>query len=274
MNNKTIFYHIALTDEVSSWIYVFLDQMRELTDSNLLQKTNKIFICAVGNKSNIQIISEYVQLFCNIYHKDIIFNYIEKPYDDDELLNINQSTKVIVEDFTLDIIWNYVKNLNENEHIMYMHSKGITGVKRLIENEEQKSYFSFLCVQNWRKFLEWGVIENYEKCCNALTTHDTAGVNWSFWPTPHYSGNFWWANSDYLKTLSDPKNGDWWINIRNTKYSSLTYLPDRLKDELWIGSNNPKFFSLYDHPMPPPHSNLGQTIIKRTEYCDEGKNNA
>ena len=49
---------------------------------------------------------------------------------------------------------------------------------------------------------------------------------------PHFSGNFWWANSDYLKNL--PK-------ITTENYAELN------RGEFWILSNTDKVYSIEDN---------------------------
>ena len=61
------------------------------------------------------------------------------------------------------------------------------------------------------------------------------GVDWTTDPDPHYSGNFWWANSNYLKTL--PK-----VQTLN-KQNSPRVITLRHNAEMYIGMNpevNPK----------------------------------
>lgn len=95
--------------------------------------------------------------------------------------------------------------------VWYIHSKGVT------QTGEVKAR-----VEDWRLYMEHFVIEKHALCIESLRDHDVCGVNWSLLPKPHFSGNFWWARSDYIKTL--PKIID--LNWAN-----------RVTPELWIGMN-------------------------------------
>jgi hypothetical protein len=50
--------------------------------------------------------------------------------------------------------------------------------------------------------MEYFLVEHAEKCIEKLNQgHTTVGILYSKSPTPHYSGNFWWAKTSYLRTL-------------------------------------------------------------------------
>jgi hypothetical protein len=87
------------------------------------------------------------------------------------------------------------------------------------------------------------LVEEYKNCISILDEkYDTVGCDYSidldqrifngyhpYPPPPHYSGNFWWANSNYLKTL--PK-----LCIQP---------PERNAPEFWLFQNNPNFYNLH-----------------------------
>ena len=70
-------------------------------------------------------------------------------------------------------------------------------------------------------------LSDFKKGCEVC--YDVCGVDWRTDPVPHFSGNFWWANSDYLKTL--PK-----INTLN-RLDSKIVLTLRHNAEMYIGMN-------------------------------------
>lgn len=87
----------------------------------------------------------------------------------------------------------------------------------------------------WRSFLSNFNLKNYNNLINHLQHgYDTAGVDIRTNPTTHYSGNFWWANSSYIKTLPIPKA---------QKFKSFS---ERYWAEFWLCSNNGKFFDNYN----------------------------
>ena len=77
------------------------------------------------------------------------------------------------------------------------------------------------------------LVEQSEHCLSQLPHYDIIGVNWrDLPPVPHFCGNFWYASTQYLRTLADfdhyyehPR-----YQIRDTIDSK------RLGCEFWIGS--------------------------------------
>ena len=86
------------------------------------------------------------------------------------------------------------------------------------------------CVNDWRKYMEYFIIENYESCLVILDKYDACGVNLCSNPTKHFSGNFWWSTSEYIKKLTDLKDID-----RGHRWNA----------EFWIGSGEGRLFGLY-----------------------------
>jgi len=71
----------------------------------------------------------------------------------------------------------------------YLHLKGVFSERQ------------YPNVGNWRKYMQYFVVERHQECIAALRTHDVCGVNWQRHPWPHFSGNFWWATAEYIRTL-------------------------------------------------------------------------
>jgi hypothetical protein len=88
------------------------------------------------------------------------------------------------------------------------------------------------------------VIKEWERCVKALENNDAAGGFYVEDPK-HFQGNFWWANSDYLKNL--PK-------ITAENYAELN------RGEFWILSQTDKVYPL-----------LGVTPVDMYQnyYCKE-----
>lgn len=117
---------------------------------------------------------------------------------------------------TLQLIEDEINKTDENIKILYLNSLGVTG--------------NSIYKQSWRGYLSYFNIEQWSECIKALDNgYDTCGVDWRTDPVPHYSGNFWWANSSYLKTL--PK-----IQTLN-KQDSPRVLTLRHNAEMYIGMN-------------------------------------
>lgn len=116
----------------------------------------------------------------------------------DELAKLYQITVTIVaEDCgqweypTLEYLRQQVSTLTEPAAIGYIHLKG-AGRPHYAE------------VADWRRLMEFFIIDNYQHCVKWLARdHNVVGCNWTpvSWIKPHFSGNFWWAESQYIKTL-------------------------------------------------------------------------
>jgi hypothetical protein len=101
--------------------------------------------------------------------------------------------------------------------------------------------------------MEYFVLENWRSCVTCLEGHDTVGVQWTTVPRPHYSGNFWWADSRYLRRLPRPDE-----------------LPeaarrDRRGAEFWIGCGGPRAKCLHNF-----NRDLYLAAVEREEYSQYG----
>jgi len=72
--------------------------------------------------------------------------------------------------------------------ILYLHTKGIT-------NPSQN-------VMAWVDYMLYFLVDNHKICIDLLDIFDTVGCNLQEQPKKHYSGNFWWADSSYIKNLN------------------------------------------------------------------------
>lgn len=101
--------------------------------------------------------------------------------------------------------------------ILYFHSKGITKPDSIP-------------ARDWRRFLLHFNVDRWEDNV-ALLEHgfDTVGVNLLEEPFLHYSGNFWWSKSGYIKTLRE-----------------LPRFMNRHYAENWICTNNPRACEVFN----------------------------
>jgi hypothetical protein len=95
-----------------------------------------------------------------------------------------------------------------NTKVLYVHTKGISYPKG------DSRYEPGL---DWINYMLHFLCEKSEHCLKLLDTHDVAGCNFSESPQPHFSGNFWWATTKYLKSLdtallTDKMSAEWWLH--------------------------------------------------------------
>ena len=125
---------------------------------------------------------------------------------------------------TLDLIKLYCGGLKEQHKILYLHTKGV-------------SYERNECIDDWVDYMTYFCLERWHYCSTALNMFDTCGVDLVKQPALHYSGNFWWAKSDYIKKLKRPREIE-------------TVLDERHKAEFWICSEEGKHLCLHNSNIP------------------------
>jgi hypothetical protein len=98
---------------------------------------------------------------------------------------------------------------NPNTYILYIHNKGSTN---RICNGINGQYY-------WRQLMNYWNITRFQDNINYLKKgFMTTGINYI---NNHYSGNFWWANTNYLRNLN-----------------SIISNKNRLNAELWLLDKN------------------------------------
>ena len=217
MKKIAVFYHAWAPEHSSAWCLLVDEQIKNLIQSNLRYNA-KIFCCINSKQANI------------------IKNYIEQ-YDFIEILECSEDERQY-EAFTLKHLYDFCKTNENYDHVLYFHTKGIRHFSHTAELNVIKN------VNSWRRFLEYGTITKWRECIAMLQAHDVAGINFHLHPRKHFQGNFWWATSQYIKTLESPLSN---------KFADESFCHpnaiDRVSCEMWIGSGNPKWFSIYNYPF-------------------------
>ena len=165
-------------------------------------------------KSGLSILDEMIQSISetrlideldNIYIINIGIPIEEKRYANKKISVIQFSDKThMFENCTINLLHEFCK-LNPNASILYLHTKGITysGTNRNIEH--------------WRQMMMYWMVDQHETCISKLLEYDTVGCNCLNMPLLHYSGNFWWANAEYINQLdkiykmSYRHSGEFWL---------------------------------------------------------------
>jgi hypothetical protein len=189
---------------IGNYQEVFDEIYQILIKSNLKNFLNQINICIVGPD-------------------DLKF-----PFDSKIKLYRNNDNSV-GEFFTLQKIEQRSKQFKDNLKILYLHTKGVT-----TPNNQ--------CIIDWRKYMTYFNVVKYQDCLDSLNSYDACGVDFFEEPAKHFSGNFWWVNSNYIKTLPS-------INeISNLNYPSV--LTTRHNAEFWLGMGKGKFKNLWSSNIP------------------------
>lgn len=179
---------------------IFDEIYSQIIESNLINQVGSINLCIVGQGDLM------------IQENDKI-----KIYQDSDISS--------GEFFTLDLLKTFSDSVEKNHKILYLHTKGVTTP----DNS---------CIEDWRKYMTFFNINQYEKCLYSLNQYDSCGVDLVNDPTLHYSGNIWWANSSYIKKLP---------TINEIKFPKTPpILSIRHNAEFWIGMGNGNLKSLWN----------------------------
>lgn len=157
----------------------------------------------------------------------VYINNIGEPLDEEKYTNINK--KIIVGNFSEDstLFENATmkqiiafSKIHHDYNILYLHTKGVS---------YKPDHYFFPGIVSWINYMLFCLVENSDKCIKLLNNYDTVGVNIKEHDENpiHYSGNFWWAKSSYLKNLSP-----------------LSF-KDKYDCEFLTLSKNPKYFNIF-----------------------------
>ena len=161
--------------------------LENMVEMVLRQEFDKIFVVNIGEPVNI------------VHPKIQVIEYSKNIYS-----------------FELETI-NLIRTFSENQEcdVLYLHTKGIT--------------HNHTNIKDWVTMMLYFLVEKTEECVEKLKEYDTVGCNlYLYYPRgcrSHYSGNFWWAKTSYLRTLPylsiiSRHDAEWWVmsNHRNKSY--------------------------------------------------------
>lgn len=197
--NKTIYYHYFCTDKSFNILSKTLD---EILESNLYNKIDKLHINITGENSQEHINSIQTKL-TNQFTKINLHQYINQElreymdsFTSSEIKNNHRLSmgKSGIELDTLKLMYNQVLTLKNLSNILYIHGKGS------VHSGAHKGA-QFNSREDWRLEMSNTVITNWRKCQNDLKTKPHTGPRLY---KNHYSGNFWWSTSEYIKSLQCP----------------------------------------------------------------------
>jgi hypothetical protein len=216
-----IFFHVYLK---SGYTHILLNKFKKFKASGLYEKTNKIYLPLFGDDFDSH--SEFLNELKDVYPK-IEYSLIT-----------NQEFKN--EPDTLNFMLKKANEYSSNTPMLYLHTKGLSYTHPIMKRN----------VEAWVRYLDLFVINKWEECVKALEENDAAGGLYVYQDPKHFSGNFWWANSDYLKTL--PRLNSHNINQYN-------------RGEFWILSNTDKVYSVQDNTPQDRYQNY---VMNENDFPD------
>lgn len=166
-----------------------------------------------------------IAIFFHIWKVNQWMNIYQEVHEALEKSSLSRVSDLMIDSFsnngslfefpTLRMLHHFSK-LYKDYFILYVHTKGVS--KPGNTN-----------VDLWRKDMIHNSIYNWDKNIEALNNYDTIGIRYRNKPSPHWSGNFWWARSDYIATLPDVEEAVQWRR------------EIRFKAEAWVFSSNPRY---------------------------------
>jgi hypothetical protein len=197
------FFHIAQIG--GSWEWVHKELWNKLHTSGLYTATERIYVNIVGtNGEPPKVISEILL--------------------DPKVIVTTMPDAGVFEYPTLAKLQHVALDMREPFYVYYIHTKGATTASHPHEENKNGAYW-------WNQYIAHYTIirwrDNVEKLDEG---YEATGVEWRVAPLIHFSGNFWWASSDYILRLPP---GEVWQSQRPG---------DRIMAEMYIGAANPKYY--------------------------------
>lgn len=174
VNNKiTIFWHICA---INNWVEIVDDQFLTLQRSGLLNDCEEILVTFLGNRKYADcLLKKNEKIRLKNFHEDI------KKYERICINDIGEWSKI------------------NDSLVFYFHTKGVSKPE-FKEN-----------IWKWRKMMEYFLIDGYKSCLEHLQNNDVVGLSLCNVGTEasifgeshkwHFSGNFWWSKTEYIKKL-------------------------------------------------------------------------
>lgn len=193
-----IFFHVYLKNDFS---HILLNKFKKFKASGLYEKANKIYLTLFGDIEQHQ---EFLSDLKDLYIKIEYVNITNKEFNN--------------EADTLNFMIKKAEGYEKNTPMLYVHTKGASHTHPILKKN----------INAWVRYLDLYTINKWEECVDALENNDAAGGFYVEDPK-HFQGNFWWANSSYLKNLPRVNN----LNITHLN-----------RGEFWILSNTDKVYAL------------------------------
>jgi hypothetical protein len=174
MHNINIFYHVFC---VNNWQELCKEQFADVYKSGLYDRCYKMHIGVVGTKTEID----------KFY---LWFPQMIKEYTSVNKIEMRNSTENCFEYTTLFWLKEYC-DINDT-YVLYFHTKGIS----IPMHSEDR-----MLAEDWKNCMMHFNILKWQDCIKKLDEGvDCCGI--CYRKRKNFLGNFWWANSNYIKKLT------------------------------------------------------------------------
>ena len=207
-----LFYHIYCGP--NDWEGIVSEQLSIIKMSGLWKKINKFFITIIG--------SEYEQEKIKELFKEVSYEIVYAS-DDASCFEFPSLERM--------------KELSGQEkfYAVYIHTKGASySRKEKFDSITHNDWnWKLRQLMNWRMLMNYFVLYKWNIAVNALNEgYQAYGILKRNLPCPHFSGNFWWSNSELIKSAvnidvdfkKDRYNAEFWI-LSGCKETEKIYSP-------------------------------------------------
>lgn len=197
-----IFFHVYLKNEFS---HILLSKFKKFKASGLYDRADKIYLTLFGDiERHQEFLSDLKDLYSKIEYAVIANKEFNNEAD------------------TLNFMLKKAESYEKNTPMLYVHTKGVSHSHPILKKN----------INAWVRYLDLFTINKWEECLESLKDNDAAGGLYEASHPKHFSGNFFWANSEYIKSL--PR-----LNQNN--------IDSYNRGEFWILSNTDKVYSIEDN---------------------------
>jgi hypothetical protein len=195
-----IFFHVYLKNDFS---HILLDKFKKFKASGLYDKADHIYLTLFGE---IQPHEEFLSDIKDLYSKIEYVNITNKEFNN--------------EADTLNFMIKKAEGYEKNKPMLYVHTKGVSHTHPVIKKN----------IGAWVRYLDLYTINKCEECLSGLQENDAAGGFFLDGSDKHFQGNFWWANSDYIKSLprinsmniNNLNRGEFWVLSQTDKIHAIS----------------------------------------------------
>lgn len=180
--------------QVGDWKRSLSILMKSILSSGLYDVSESIDFCILSHRL------EDVQ--CSLPKVNIYYKGHPALYERPSLLHLHEKSSRDIEEV----------------YYWYLHTKGL----RWFGTDRERNVLDWIDL-----LLYWNVHKWKEAVLQLGDGFDVYGCNQTFIPVNHYSGNFWWAKSSYIKTLP---------NTIGSEYND---------PEFWIMKSQPKWYCVF-----------------------------
>jgi hypothetical protein len=185
-----VFYHIY---QWGPWEEIFNEHWDLLLKNNLLDVSDFVHF---GINGNMEFNTGHPRVFGHINSNP------EKEESD-----------------TLKALYTFCKT-NSDYKVLYFHTKGVSN--NTLQTKDWRNMMNYFCIEEWRKCVK--LLDSYDAVGCNLQDYNDNGIY-----RPHFSGNFWWANANYINRLDSS-----WLDSTNRYFK-----------EFWIGTGNGNLCEIY-----------------------------